>query len=117
MSCEATALTTRRRLISPPRYRGRPKAAMDALAITVLSRSKKAALMPSVSHQQLLYLVLGIGGDQHQDLVADRQPGIAPGHDQTVAPHHGHHRGLPGHPELDQRDAGRRRVLGQSDLH
>ena len=45
MSCEMAARATTRRLISPPFMKGRPKAAMEARSITVLSRSKKAASM------------------------------------------------------------------------
>src|SRR5450631_1077355 len=100
MSWEATALTTRRRLISPPRYSGRPNAGMDALAMTVLSRSKNAALMPSVSHQQLLHQILGIRGHQHQHLVPDGQAGVAAGDDQMVVPHHSYHRGIPRHAQV-----------------
>src|ERR1700694_4258338 len=123
MIWETRARSTRRRLIRPRRYNGRPKAAMDALAITVLSRSKNAALIrsvshyrPSVSHQQLLHHILGVRGDQHEDLVADGRPGSAPGDDEMVVTHHRHDGGIPGHPEVDQRYPGRRRVVGQGDL-
>ena len=59
--------------------------------MTVLSRSKKAARMVSATHQQPLDGVFGIGGDQHQHFVGNGQPGVAPGHDQVIAAHHGDH--------------------------
>src|ERR1019366_7216496 len=48
MSCEMAARATTRRLINPPFMNGRPKAAMEARSITVLSRSKKAASMDTM---------------------------------------------------------------------
>src|ERR1700722_20698776 len=98
-----SARATRRRLIRPPRYSGRPNAGIDALAMTVLSRSKNAARIMSMTDQQLLDRVLRIGGHQDQHLVADGEAGVAPGHDEVVVPDHGHHRGRPRDPEIGQR--------------
>ena len=71
----------------------------------------------SMAHQQLLDHILGIRGDQDQHLVADGQPGVAPGHDEAVVAHHGHHRGRPGgRPRSASDTPGGRRVVGQGDL-
>ena len=60
--------------------------------------------------------VLGVGRDEHQHLVARLERGVAPGHDETVAPDHRHDDGVAGEVQVGDGGVVGRGVLGQRDL-